>query len=225
MQKTNVSAGFMSFLGQNSQAIEDVKKAELRTGNVPVPVGAEGTCIVTDFKFDQSKDKLQPDQTTKLGTPFCGLKCKVIGGDHQGKTIQKTYWFSDSANMSSAGRFEMFLNDLVRMGLPEETKKGFTHPQELGDFFLRDGVTLHWKCVEDNYAKQDDNKAIRFSATESIVDDSSSLVPSSTIKAEEKRVRYNEQNWIVTEEVGDKYIMRLVDDSTVEKVVAKALCS
>jgi hypothetical protein len=177
MKKSAVSQEFMSFLGRNANAIEQAKTAESRLSNVPVPLGASGTCIVTGFSFNSTKDKPQADGTTKVGTPFCEMVLPIVDHpEHQGKTLKKLWWFGDSAKMTSAGRYEMFLNDMEKLGLPREIRSGHQSVSEIGDYFLsKEGLAFHWSIYADQYGE--DGKSIRLSTMDTVIEANDSVMP------------------------------------------------
>jgi hypothetical protein len=177
MKKSAVSQEFMSFLGRNANAIEQAKTAESRLSNVPVPLGASGTCIVTGFSFNSTKDKLQADGTTKVGTPFCEMVLPIVDHpEHQGKTLKKLWWFGDSPKMTSAQRFEMFLNDMEKLGLPREIRSGHQSVSEIGDYFLtKEGLAFHWSIYADQYGE--DGKSIRLSTMDTVIEANDSVMP------------------------------------------------
>jgi hypothetical protein len=177
MKKSAVSQEFQSFIGRNANAIEQAKTAESRLSNVPVPLGASGTCIVTGFSFNSTKDKLQADGTTKVGTPFCEMVLPIVDHpDHQGKTLKKVWWFGDSAKMTSAQRFEMFLNDMEKLGLPREIRSGHQSVSEIGDYFLtKEGLAFHWIIYADQYGE--DGKSIRLSTMDTVIEANDSVMP------------------------------------------------
>lgn len=177
MKKSAVSQEFQSFIGRNANAIEQAKTAESRLSNVPVPLGASGTCIVTGFSFNSTKDKLQADGTTKVGTPFCEMVLPIVDHpEHQGKTLKKLWWFGDSAKMTSAQRFEMFLNDMEKLGLPREIRSGHQSVSEIGDYFLsKEGLAFHWSIYADQYGE--DGKSIRLSTMDTVIEANDSVMP------------------------------------------------
>ena len=179
-KKSEVSASFMSFYGKNQTRIEEAKSAESRMQNIPVPIGSTGVCIITDFKFDKSKDKTNPDGSFKEGSAYAQIVLNIIDHpDHAGKQLRKTYWFSDSANMTAAGRYEIFLNDMERLGLPREVRVGHDSPAEIGEYFLqKEGHSLHFEIIQDQYNRLDDNKGIRLATVEQHIEPTDSIAPS-----------------------------------------------
>jgi hypothetical protein len=177
--QVNVSAEFMSFFGRNATKIEQAKQAEARLQNVPLPIGASGTAIVTGFKFDSSKDKQNPDGTTKAGTPYCEMTLSVIDNEqYQGKAMRKQWWFATSANMDAAGRYEMFLNDLERLGLPREIRTNHESPSDLGRYFLEtQGLTFHFNIIENLRNTMDDFKELKLSTMETHIPSDDSVAP------------------------------------------------
>ncbi len=249
MKKSEVSPEFMSFFGRNATRIEESKKAESRLANIPLPVGAAGTCIITDFKCGKSKDKPQADGTVKEGTPFISLTLNVVDSpDHQGKRMTKTYWLSANASMDAATKYEMFLNDMEKIGLPREVRVNHETPSEIGDYFLsREGHTVHFNVVEDKYQSLDDFKSIRLSVSDSHIPQNDSVVPPSTPRSSAppsgasvaapsapaattsspqkgSTVKYLEQDWTVIDVFADsnKVQIKSVDDPRMEKIVAIA---
>jgi hypothetical protein len=235
MKKSSVSPEFQSFMGRNATAIEQAKAAESRLSGVPVPLGASGTCIVTGFRFDKSKDKLLPDGTTKEGTPFCEITMPIVDHpEHQGKTLRKTYWFANSAKMTPAGRYEMFLNDMEKLGLPRDVRVGHQSPAEIGEYFLtKEGLAFHFDIYADQYGE--DGKSIRLSAMETVIESNDSVAPpmvapapaapaaapSGDLPALGSTVKYLEQDWTVMEVFNGsgKLHIRCVDDPSKEKIV------
>lgn len=179
--KVSVSPEFMSFIGRNTTKIEEAKQAEARLQNIPLPIGASGTVIVTGFKFDKSKDKKLENGTMKEGTPYCEMTFNVVDNeDHQGKTLRKQWWFATSANMDAAGRYEMFLNDLEKIGLPREIRTGHESPAELGAYFLEtEGLAFRFQIVENARNTLDDGKEIRITRIEDHIPQDDSVVPPS----------------------------------------------
>jgi hypothetical protein len=167
----------MSFIGRNANAIEQAKTAESRLSNVPVPLGASGTCIVTGFSFNSTKDQPLNDGTTKMGTPFCEMVLPIVDHpEHQGKTLKKLWWFGDSAKMTSTQRFEMFLNDMEKLGLPREIRSGHQSVSEIGDYFLtKEGLAFHWSIYADQYGQ--DGKSIRLSTMDTVIEANDSVMP------------------------------------------------
>jgi hypothetical protein len=177
--QVNVSPEFMSFFGRNATKIEQAKQAEARLQNVPLPVGASGTAIVTGFKFDSSKDKQNPDGTTKVGTPYCEMTLSVIDNEqYQGKPMRKQWWFATTQNMDAATRYEMFLNDLERLGLPREIRTNHESPADLGRYFLEaQGLTFHFNVVENLRNTMDDLKELKLSTMETHIPSDDSVAP------------------------------------------------
>lgn len=177
MKKSTVSPEFMSFVGRNATAIEQAKQAESRLSGVPVPLGTKGTCIITSFVFSKSKDKPNPDGTIKEGIPFCEIKTSIVDHpEHQGKTLRKTYWFSNSANMTAIGRYEMFLNDMEKIGLPREVRTAHQSPAEIGEYFLnKEGLALYFDVYADQYGE--DGKGLRFSNMDTVIASNDSIMP------------------------------------------------
>ena len=180
-KQVSVSQDFMAFYGRNTTKIEEAKQAEARLQNIPLPIGSTGTVIITGFKFDKSKDKKLENGTTKEGTPYCEMTFSVIDhDDHQGKPLRKQWWFATSANMDAAGRYEMFLNDLERLGLPREIRTGHESPVELGSYFLdTEGLAFRFQIVENARNTLDDGKEIRLSRMEDHIPQDDSVVPPS----------------------------------------------
>jgi len=179
MKKTEVSPEFMAFLGKNHGRIEEAKKAESRSNNVPVPVGAQGTCILTDFKMLKSKDKTQQDGSVKEGTPYIEMHFRVIdNSEHQGKVLRKQWWFMDSAKMDAAGRFQIFLDDMERLGLPRELRQNHESPSEIGDYFLsKEECSFHFSVVYNQYNTLDDQKEIKLTTVQSHIPATDSVAP------------------------------------------------
>lgn len=169
----------MAFLGKNHSRIEEAKKAESRANNVPVPIGAQGTCILTDFKMLKSKDKQQQDGSVKEGTPYIEMHFRIIdNSEHQGKVLKKQWWFMDSAKMDAAGRFQIFLDDMERLGLPREVRLNHETPAEIGDYFLtKEDVTFHFNVVHNQYNTLDDQKEIKLSSVQSHIPATDSVAP------------------------------------------------
>lgn len=251
MKKSEVSSSFMSFFGKNQTKIEEAKNAESRLQNIPVPIGATGVCIVTDFKFDKSKDKTNPDGSVKEGSAYAQIVLNIIDHpEHAGKQLRKTYWFSDSANMTAAGRYEIFLNDMQKLGLPREIRTGHDSPAEIGEYFLqKEGYSLHFEIVQDQYARLDDNKGIRLATIEQHIEPTDSIAPSvpspnvpaspsvapaptqtaapsqaapTALPSKGSTVKHLEMEWTVTEVFPDagKVSIKAVDDPRMERIVA-----
>lgn len=239
MKKSEVSSSFMSFYGKNQTRIEEAKAAESRLQNIPVPIGSTGVCIVTDFKFDKSKDKQNPDGSTKEGSAFCQIVLNIVDhADHAGKQLRKTYWFSDSANMTAAGRYEIFLNDMERLGLPREVRVGHDSPAEIGEYFLqKEGLTFHFEIVQDQYARLDDNKGIRLATIEQHIEPTDSIAPSvapaptqtaaqsqatsTALPSKGSTVKHLEMEWTVVDVFPDskKVQIKAIDDPKMERIV------
>lgn len=235
MKKSNVSPEFMSFVGRNATAIEQAKSAESRLSSIPVPLGASGTCIVTGFRFDKSKDKPNPDGTVKEGTPFCEMTMSIVDHpEHQGKTLRKTWWFSNSAKMTAIGRFEMFLNDMEKIGLPREIRTGHQSPSEIGEYFLsKEGLAFHFDIYADQYG--DDGKSVRLTTMESVIESNDSVAPPTIAPAAPTpaaaptpgmpavgtTVKYLEQSWKIVEcfAASGKVHLKGIDDPSQEKMV------
>jgi len=182
MKKSEVSPEFISFLGKNHSKIEDAKRAEARGNNVPLPIGAAGTCIMTGFKLSKSKDKVQTDGSTKEGTPFIEMELKVIdNSEHAGKTVKKQWWFMDSAKMDAAGRFQIFLDDMEKLGLPREVRMNHESPAEIGDYFLsKEDLTFHFGIVHNQYNTLDDQKEVKLTPIQSHIAATDDVNPPST---------------------------------------------
>jgi hypothetical protein len=241
MKKSTVSPEFMSFVGRNNTAIEQAKQAESRLSNIPVPLGTKGTCIITSFVFGKSKDKPNQDGTVKEGTPFCEIKTSIVDHpEHQGKTLRKTYWFSNSANMTAMGRFEMFLNDMEKIGLPREVRTGHQSPGEIGEYFLnKEGLALHFDVYPDEKYGED-GKGLRFSNMDTVIASNDSIMPPTAapaptaptapvaapasvpgVPAVGAKVKYLEQVCEVVEvfESAGKVHIKGIDNPSLEKMV------
>jgi hypothetical protein len=97
---------------------------------------------------------------------------------YQGKTMRKQWWFATSANMDAAGRYEMFLNDLQRLGLPREIRTNHESPADLGRYFLEtQGLTFHFNIVENPRNTLDDGKELKLSTMETHIPSDDSVAP------------------------------------------------
>lgn len=179
MKKSEVSPEFMGFLGRNHTKIQEAKNAESRANNIPVPMHAEGTCVVTEFKFGKSKDKQNQDGSVKEGSPFGEMHLTVVDHpEHSGKVLKRQWWFTDSPKMDAAGRYQMFLDDMEKLGLPREIRMNHDSPSDIGDYFLtKEGLTLHFRIVENKYNSYDDFKEVRLSTIESHIPSNDSVAP------------------------------------------------
>jgi hypothetical protein len=239
MKKAEVSPEFMAFLGKNHGRIEEAKKAESRANNVPVPVGAQGTCILTDFKMLKSKDKTQQDGSIKEGTPYIEMHFRIIdNSEHQGKVLRKQWWFMDSAKMDAGGRFQIFLDDMERLGLPRELRQNHESPAELGDYFLsKEDTTFHFSIVYNQYNTLDDQKEIKLTTVQAHVPSTDAVVPPSapsipkpastpassspSTPSKGTEVSYLEQKCVVVEAWPDsgKVHIKGIDNPGMEKIV------
>lgn len=235
-KKTEVTAEFMAFFGRNQTRIEQAKQAESRLQNIPLPIGANGTCIPTGFKLGKSQDKKNPDGSVKEGTAYAEMTFSVIDHpDHQGKTLRRQWWFANSANMDAAGRYEMFLNDLERLGLPREVRVNHETPAELGDWFLsQQGAAFHFQIVEDPRNTLDDGKSVRLSTMEQHIEPTDSIAPMTAAPAapaasaapgilpqKGSKVKHLEMEWEVVDVFADskKVQIKSVDDPKMERIV------
>jgi len=198
---------------------------------------------IPDFKFDKSKDKQNPDGSTKEGSAYAQIVLNIVDHpEHAGKQLRKTYWFSDSANMTAAGRYEIFLNDMERLGLPREARTGHDSPAEIGEYFLqKEGLTFHFEIIPDQYARLDDNKGIRLATIEQHIEPTDSIappvptpttvaqqaattpapVPSTELPAKGATVKHLELDWTVVDVFPDskKVQIKGIDDPKMEKIV------
>lgn len=194
METRKVSAAFSKFYAKNAQAIADAKKAEARVSNCPVPVGTTGRAIITDMRFDKSKDKKNPDGTVKEGTDYCQMEFKIIDHpQHSGKTLRKPHYFSNTANATAVDRFEWFLNELEYMGLDRELRIGHDDPQQLVDFFLKEPYTVEFEILAGD-PRYDDGKVLRLRRPPEEVPD----IPHGDT------VQYLGQSWMLLSKSGTK---------------------
>lgn len=161
MKQAKVSAEFLSVFHQNTSAVEQAKAAESRTGNIPVPVGTTGTCVIDDMRFDRSPEKKLPDGTTKPGTPLFEITYRILDGDHAGKTIKHVQWMWSNATTSFADQYERVLNLLEKHGLPREVRTGHSQPNDLFTWFSEnDNLTYHFEIKHNPRNELDDGKQI-----------------------------------------------------------------
>lgn len=243
-KQVSVSQNFKQFLGREHNKIEAAKQAEARLSNVPVPLGAKGKCLVTGFVFTTTPDKTE-NNTFVPGKPLAEIQLTIVNHEtHQGKVLKKQWWFTSSAKMDAAGRFEMFLNDLMKLGLPEEIRKNHENPEELAAFFLDNDTVLHFEIVEDSYQRMDDGKGIRLSTVEGHIPKDDSIIPgiveqnpnnststSPTIPSPKSKepvlspgdiTKYLGTEWTVTENFGTKVQLKNNDDPKIQKIVSIA---
>lgn len=158
MDTKKVSQDFNKFYAKNATAIAEVKKAEARANNCPVPVGTLGQVVLVDFVLEKAKDKTI-DGVLQEGMYYAQMKFNIINHpQHKGKTLTKFSSFYDSANMTAMKRYEWFLNDLEFMGLPREIRTGHDSPQQLVDFFMKEPMMFDFEVLADNPAYNDGKK-------------------------------------------------------------------
>jgi hypothetical protein len=232
-----VSDDFMSFYGKETEKIEQVKQAEARTGNVPFDLGTEGMCIVTGFELGKSQAKEQKDKTIKPGCPFGRLTFTVVDNiEHDGKEFPMTFWFWENDKNTRADTFKNMLDFMEkRMGMPREVRMNYTHPSELGKYFIEGNQAFRFKVVEDAGNTYDDNKKILVDLPKDFITADDSVAPptapqhspaassSAPVMVPGTIVKYLEMDWKVKQDFGAKIEIVGVDDPRMNKIVAKDL--
>jgi len=227
MNKVKISPEFQQFFGQNSQVVEDVKKEESRSNNVPVPIGVSGVCLITGFMMGQTPKKTNEDGTTKEGSPFCQIELTIIEHpEHQGKILKKTWWLNPTAKQTVKDKFQRMFDDFERLGWPREKRLSLRQPDEIGSFFLEAQATYRFEVVYDAYAGLDDNKSIRLVQTAGQLPENDSVVPGNTAAPapEKKLVVWNEQKWFLEEDFGTKLQLTNCENPSITKIAPKDDC-
>ena len=222
--KVQVSPEFSKFYGKNTVAIEEAKKAENTLSSGPCEVGWEGKCVLLEALAEQGKDKKDDKGNVVPGNPRIVMKFGIVDDEkYKGKEFKKYWVFFNTANMSAMGRFEMFLNEAERMGLPRSVREGHESPQELLQFFTDSEFVFDVKCEADNYSS--DKKKMTVTKPIDAVDSSDSMVPdtysakedtpSPEVKEEATapdfkegdKVKFLGQDWEVMGFEGDKVVI------------------
>lgn len=175
--QATVSNEFAAFYGKSAVAIDEAKKAENSMSSGPCPVGWKGKCVLLEAAAEKGKDKKNEDGTTSEGNPRVKIKFGIVDDEtYSGKTFTKYWIFFDSKNMTKMQRFEMFLNDMEKMGLPREVREKHETMQELFNYFVEGEFVFDVDCVTDNYA--DDKKKMVVVKLAEPVDTTTSMSPS-----------------------------------------------
>lgn len=195
-----VSNDFMSFYqGAASDTIEKTKQAESNLGNIPLPIGVTGQCMIEKFRFGQTPSKME-NGVQKEGTPFCEISVRTIAPeDVTGKLLKTVFWFSNK-NGNLAENLGRFLSTLVEWGMPVEIRRNHKMPQELADWFMANEVVLDFVVTSNPSDQLNDGKGLRLKRTaDQIVADtsiappapSSSSAPASGGFQAGQKVKYN----------------------------------
>ena len=175
--QASVSNEFAAFYGKSAVAIEEAKKAENSMSSGPCPVGWKGKCILLEAVAEKGKDKKNEDGTVKEGNPRVKMKYGIVDDEtYSGKSFTKYWVFFDTKNFTKMQRFEMFLNDMEKMGLPRKVREEHQTMQELFNYFIEGEFTFDVECVSDDYA--DDKKKMVVIHPIEAIDTSTSMTPS-----------------------------------------------
>lgn len=174
--QASVTNEFAAFYGKSAVAIDEAKKAENSMSSGPCPVGWKGKCILLEAVAEKGKDKKNEDGSVKEGNPRVKMKFGIVDDEtYSGKSFTKYWVFFDTKNMDKMTRFQMFLNDMEKMGLPRNVREEHETMQELFNFFIEGEFTFDVECVNDDYA--DDKKKMVIMRQGEPVDTSTSMTP------------------------------------------------
>lgn len=179
MAETRVSDEFNEFYQNESAAIQVAKESEARMANIPLDVGDEGTCIITDMSFGKTPDSTK-DGVHKEGCPFCQIGVRVVDHPtHAGKRAVKTFWFWKNATSTRAEQVKTWLDYLEnRMGLPREVRVGHQNVKEIGDWYQNNTVSLNFKVTAPKEVNDyNEGKEINFYIPKDIITADESVVP------------------------------------------------
>lgn len=241
MADTKVSDDFANFYQNEAAAITKAKEADARMSNVPIDVGDEGPCMVTDFTFGKTPDKIENGVLSKKGCPFCAIGARIVDDPkNSGKRVVKTFWFWENKTSSRADQFKAFLDYLEnRMGLPREVRVNHSNPKELGDWYQSNNVALRYKCAEEKNANElNEGKRLDFYMSKDVIPATSDVAPPaatktgavitpptsspSTTSALFKKndvVIYMEEKWRILDVYTEKLEIVNIDDPKMVKLV------
>lgn len=228
--KAQVSPQFAAFLARNQVAVEEAKKAENTMSSGPCPVGWKGQVVLLEAQATVGKDKKDDKGNVVPGNPRVQMKFGIVGDEtYQGKNFTKYWSFYKTANATEMDRYEWFLNECEKMGLPRELREKHGSMEELLSFFTDPELVFDCECQSDDYAS-DKKKMVVLKASEAI-DTSSSMMPGQASPQEVvapvaaatgaapashepgSQVTFLGNKWTVDAVTGDKLVISRTDDT------------
>lgn len=235
--EVTISDDFNSFLLENSEQIDKVKKEEARMANVPLPINETGTCIAVKAAANKTKSKVV-NGVTEPGKAVINMQFRVLessSGEFGGKLVQRSWWLSQTANSTPADAFKRMLDEMENtMGLPRKIRVD-GQLNDILNYFLKGGEggnapSLPFIVRENAKNTMDDGKDFRFTVTKEGLEANDSIIPGVIAKdtpvvteqPSKKKVTFQDSEWFVLKEYDTKVELALCDDESIQKIVPKA---
>lgn len=224
VKQGKVSPAFLKSYAKKEVAVQNAKKAENTMNNIPMPLGWEGDCLVTDLVFDELPEK-KDEKTGKVSdpAPYVRIEFSSISDDtFKGRKLSQTWWLNATANSTEEQRLEWMFNGLETCGLPHELRVSHEHPSEICEYFLDSSIAgyeprlARIKVVEDTWSGSQTGKKLQLRKHKDSLEATTSVSPQ-----KEGFVTFLGVEYKVEEDLGDR--LRVTSTATGrEKTIAKS---
>lgn len=120
--KFALSEQFQQFEALSESALKDVREAEKRTQGINLPINTQFKGHVISIKGSVSPVR-QEEGVSKGGNPTVTVQVAVISPEQfKGEKLMRNFSFYDTANMTKAQRYGMFLDWVENVGCPREVR-------------------------------------------------------------------------------------------------------
>lgn len=218
-----VSQAFTKNYAKKAVAVAAAKKAENNLNSIPMPIGWEGNCLVTDLVFDALPEK--KDEKSGNVTPestFVRIEFTSTDDQYKGKKVSQTWWLNATKNSSEEDRMGCMFNGLEACGLPRELRENHEDPGEICEWFLDSSVAgweprmVHIKIVEDTWSGSQTGKKVQIRQKKEVLDPTTSVSPQ-----KEGFVTFLGVEYKIEEDMGEK--LRVTSTATGrEKIISKS---
>jgi len=223
VKQGKVSPAFLKSFAKKEVAVQNAKKAENNLNSIPMPIGWEGDCLITDLVFDELPEKVDP-VTKKVNPPSPFVRIEFSSTDEQfkGKKLSQTWWLNATTNSSEEDRLTWMFNGLEACGLPREIREKMEHPSEICEWFLDSSIVgyepriAHIKVVKDTWFGSTTGKKIQIRQRKESLEATSTVSPQ-----KEGFVTFLGVEYKIEEDLGDR--LRVTSSATGrEKTIAKS---
>lgn len=156
----SVSDDFEMFEAKAEGALKEQRQAERRTMGFPLEVGVKGRCVVTSVKAGKSKENVDQKTGEKSGgNPQITMEFQVVTPEEKkGTKLMRWFTFYDTAKMTYAQRYAMWLDFMEGVGLPREIRENGKTKDVLG-WLAAQPREFEFEIVADDFGL--DKKNIR----------------------------------------------------------------
>jgi len=229
MAKTKMSKNFARFAkNTTSGTFDEVRKAERTVRGIPFDFGDKGTATMELFCGDKPYDKDDPDEVYPLvSVTLTVLTPEKQKGTELNDALNLTWYIKDSEKPGSDWTAEdawgSMLEDLERLGVPNEITSGYEDFQEVMDWIDAEPRIVEWIIEEgDVYRGRKQKRVLAFAHVEESEKPSADDSEEVSFSKDTKYCTYRGIKYGILEEKEDDLLLIKNTQTGKERTVAAA---